>query len=588
MRGRVLALILALPLSIALMGTYASTAQADPRPQAVLRGLDYLHARQEANGGFNSMPATCWALLAIAASGERPESTPWKVSGKSPFTYLDTRSHEAAATGYDVESAPVYYARAIMAYVAAQHADRVYIAGQPRVDLLAKLYLYQDVDNGSTQGSFSPSTSNRDFQAVRTTSWAILAMHAVKEDGKDRFNDAIAWLADQQRADGGFPSESTADTNSNTLDTALAIQAFQLAEPGAVDPATIADARLFLKAQQKADGSFGNTATSATDAQATAAAIQAIIALGEQPDDAFWTAGSSTPLSALKTLQLKSGAFTKQRGSSAQLLPTTSWSLIALRKKPFTTFPRTIGSTVTPFVFRPRITSASPKHNAKYTQTHVVLIEATYSDGTNGTGVNPAACRVYVDGVNKSKPADIGRLGLRLRLTVANGSHSYKLRVVDYAGNVKELQRTFAVAVPVIPSVTPTSAWPPYTPVTPQPSTPRPVTTLTPTPSSTTTASPGVWPSSSPSGAVSGIAVPSPSPSGSPVAGATGGDSTGYLAGTLLAMLPIGATAAYLLHRRRAALLNAAHEGKTLASHGTGWHQVSDTLGGAKRSGGTA
>src|SRR5664280_1987649 len=46
-------------------------------------------------------------------------------------------------------------------------AVRVFVAGTPRVDLLAKLYGYQDLVDGSpTKGSFSPSISTRTFQAV--------------------------------------------------------------------------------------------------------------------------------------------------------------------------------------------------------------------------------------------------------------------------------------------------------------------------------------------------------------------------------------------------------------------------------------
>src|SRR5660398_192807 len=65
----------------------------------------------------------------------------WTVDGNNPFGYLQAHSHEAAATGPDVANAPVYYARAIMSYVAVARAERVFVAGTPRIDLLAKLRL---------------------------------------------------------------------------------------------------------------------------------------------------------------------------------------------------------------------------------------------------------------------------------------------------------------------------------------------------------------------------------------------------------------------------------------------------------------
>ncbi len=82
-----------------------------------------------------------------------------------------------------------------------------------------------------------------------------------------------------------------------------------------------------------------------------------------------------------------------------------------------------------------------------------MLIRATYTDGAKGTGVNPKACRVYVDDVNRTKPADIGRYGLHLQLkNVPNGQHTYKLEIVDHAGNVTKVERRFTVATPAPPA----------------------------------------------------------------------------------------------------------------------------------------
>ena len=141
---------------------------------------------------------------------------------------------------------------------------------------------------------------------------------------------------------------------------------------------------------------------------------------------------------------------------------------MALRSKPFTTYPRSIGSTTTAFVFRPRITSLSPG-KAKFTQTRSVQIEATLTDGTSGTGINASACRLYVDGINKTNPATVTRYGLRLRLSsLTNGSHTYKVRCGRPRGKrQRPSQRTFTVNVAVVPSATPTTTWPTYVPTTP-------------------------------------------------------------------------------------------------------------------------
>ena len=585
---------LALALAVIVAVCFAAGAVAakhkaasDPRPKTVTRGLDYFHARQKTDGGFGTMSATAWVILGAVASGERVGSTQWTVGGNDPFGFLQAHSHETAATGPDVDNAPVYYARAIMSYVAAGRAERVFVAGTPRIDLLAKLHGYQDLVDGSpTKGSFSPATSSRTFQAVHTTVWAILAMQAIGENGKDRFALAKQWLATQQRADGGFPAQ--AGDPSNCEDTAVAIQALELAAGGALDPAIIPAARQFLQANQRADGGFPYRPGTGTDAWATSAAVQAILAMREKPDSADWRVGANSPKSALGALQQQNGAYAKRRGDATGPLPTTGWALVALRDKPFTTFPKTRPPALKAFVFRPQLKSVSPKNGTKYTNTHSVLIRATYTDGAKGTGVNPKACRVYVDNVNKTKPADIGRYGLHLQLkNVPNGVHTYKLEIVDYAGNVKKVERRFTIATPTptptfVPNPNPTYRPPATIYPTPQPtSTPTPLATLTATAyPSTGTPTPyqsGGYP-------VTGVPVASPSPSGSPgtASGGDSGSAAGFLGGTLLAMLPIGAAIAYLALRRREQALSAAGEGTVLKGSGSTWERLKGTLGKSK------
>ena len=103
-------------------------------------------------------------------------SNAWTHSGKNPVRSLQALNQETSATASG--NAPLYYAQVIMAYLAAGHEGYVYDAGTTHIDLLAKLQSYQDTTsatgNGSSYGSFSPSSSNRKYQAVRTTCWAIL------------------------------------------------------------------------------------------------------------------------------------------------------------------------------------------------------------------------------------------------------------------------------------------------------------------------------------------------------------------------------------------------------------------------------
>jgi hypothetical protein len=267
-------------------------------------------------------------------------------------------------------------------------------------------------------------------------------------------------------------------------------------------------------------------------------------------------------------------------------LPTTSWALVALRDKPFTTFPHTRPPALRAFVFRPQMKSVLPKNGQKYTNTHSVLIRATYTDGAKGTGVDPKACRVYVDNVNKTKPADIGRYGLHLLLkNVPNGVHTYKLEIVDHAGNVRKVERRFTIATPT-PPPTPAPTYVPNTnPTYLPPATIYP--TPTPNPTLTATAYPSTGtPTPYQSGGypVTGVPVASPSPSGSPGAtsGGDSGSAAGFLGGTLLAMLPIGAAIAYLALRRREQALSAAGEGTVLKGGGSAWERLKGALAKSK------
>ena len=241
---------------------------------------------------------------------------------------------------------------------------------------------------------------------------------------------------------------------------------------------------------------------------------------------ASWAKNGHTPAQALGKLQIKSGAFDKRHNTATAPLATTSWALMALRNQTFTKFPKSRPAALKPFAYRVALKTIAPKDHTKFTTTRIVLIRATYADGAGGTGVDAKACRLYVDNVNRSKAAAIGPYGLHLELkNVPDGAHTYELRLVDYAGNVRLVQRSFTVAVPVAPT-TPTTPSEPYVPTT-EPTygepthTPTPSTTLFPaSPSPSTSASPLPGSSAAP---VTGQPVASPSPSASPGAAGTGG-----------------------------------------------------------------
>jgi hypothetical protein len=599
---------LALAVAALLAASFAVSVVAargatEDRSKYVTRGLDYLHVRQGSDGGFASVENTSLAILGAVASGERMGSSAWHVGGKNPFDYLQSTDLVAASTSTSVTNAPVYYARLIMAYVALDRAGSIGTAGSKGVNLLNTLLGYQDTTEASAgQGAFAPSLPSLDG-AVRTTSWAILAMHNAGVSRNDsRYRLAEAWLAGQQNdaagGDGGFPASERGGP-SDAIDTALAYQALMVSSDGSDWDADLA--RTYLRSAQRSGGGFSSTAGGSTEAEATAAAIQAILAMGERPEDAAWTTASGdTPVSALQRLQQANGAYKASASSRVRPVIVTGWALVALNRKPFGSgddakvFPKNRGSAHVAFKFRPQLRTASPKNGAKFTHTRVVMIRATYTDlAPKGTGIRPSACRLYVDGVNKSRPADIGAYGLRLTLkNVPNGEHTYRIELRDYAGNAKVVERKFTVAV-VSPTTQPTyrptvQPKPTYYPTVYPTIYPTHTTTPTPTPTATYTPTytpyPYASPSASESPVISGPPIPSPSGSASPAgAGDTGGGSAGgFVGGTLLAMLPIGAAASYLLLQHREGRLGAASHGDVLSGGGSSWERFKQTMAKSK------
>ncbi len=574
----------------------AARRASEDRPKQVTRGLDFLHARQRENGGFGNPENTAWSVMGAVASGERMGSSAWHVKGKNPFDYLQATDLVAASTSADVTNAPVYYARLIMSYVAMDRPGTVGTAGSKGVNLLTQLLGYQDTgDSSSSRGAFSPVPPST-VSAVRTTSWAILAMRNLGVSKSDnRYRLAVAWLAAQQDTlaggDGGF-SSSARGGDSTALDTALAYQALIVSPDDADwDPAA---ARAFLKKTQKADGGFPVSPGGKTDAEATSAGIQAILAMGEHPEDPAWRVGVNTPISALGGLLQANGSYRQTANSSVRPVGVTSWALIATRRRSFTTYPKNIGPAHKAFRFRPQFKSVAPGNGAKF-KTRSVLIRATYTDLTpKGTGIRTSLCRVYLDNANKTRPAQIGNYSLRLQLkNVPNGAHTYTIKLVDRSGNVKTIERKFTVAVPVPkptsaptprPTYNPGPVYPPvYPTTTPRPYTPAP--TPTPTPYQTVTPYPYPSPTVSASPVVTGSPIASPSPSANPTGDGTeggGGSAAGFVGGTLLAMLPIGAVISYLALQHREGILGGASQGAVLAGGGSSWERFKQTLAKSK------
>ncbi|CAL9409226.1 hypothetical protein SUDANB58_01609 [Streptomyces sp. enrichment culture] len=149
-------------------------------------------------------------------------------------------------------------------------------------------------------------TSDPTYDGVWRQSLALLAQDAVGAEPPAR---AVRWLTGQQCADGAFApfradtaepcdARTAVDTNS----TAAAVQA--LAALGGHDAAT-GKALTWLKSVQNEDGGWGYTPGGPSDANSTSVVIGALTAAGEKPERV--TEGGKSPYDALLALALPCG-----------------------------------------------------------------------------------------------------------------------------------------------------------------------------------------------------------------------------------------------------------------------------------------
>ncbi|MFI6338045.1 prenyltransferase/squalene oxidase repeat-containing protein [Streptomyces sp. NPDC050535] len=186
-------------------------------------------------------------------------------------------------------------------------------------------------DDVSPSPSASPAlpsglygTADPAYDGVWRQSLALLAQRTVGVRPADK---AVDWLAGQQCADGAFApyrADATAECDTETLvdtnSTAAAVQA--LAALGGHDTET-GKALAWLKSAQNKDGGWGYVAGGASDANSTSVVIGALAAAGEKPADVTAKGGGS-PYDALAALSIPcdadgGGAFAYQPDKKGKL-----------------------------------------------------------------------------------------------------------------------------------------------------------------------------------------------------------------------------------------------------------------------------
>jgi hypothetical protein len=181
-------------------------------------------------------------------------------------------------------------------------------------------------------------TQDPTYDGVFRQSLALIALTTANRAPSD---GAIAWLTDQQCADGGWMSyrpdtgKPCAAKKEDTNATAMAVQA--LVAVGGEQERQAADAGIaWLRTVRNADGGVGYNPGSPSDANSTGLFTNAVIATGGDPGSLRNAAGN-TPLDALLDLQVgcdapraRRGAFAYQPDQSGTLLANDSATAAAV------------------------------------------------------------------------------------------------------------------------------------------------------------------------------------------------------------------------------------------------------------------
>ena len=285
-------------IAVLLLVALALGALAPPRADAseVSRAAAWLHAAQNADGGFGSAPdddsgaeMTAWAMMGLEAASENPLDV--FRSGKTPVDFLRAHTDELKSPG-DL-------ARTIVALAGAGVDPRKF-GGQ---NLVTRL-LGKRRENGSYEGW------------PGSTAFAVIALRAA---GSDAVGPSLSWLRKVQNDDGGWGdvpgSPSTADG------TGAVMQALS------PDSKAASGGLTYLRQAQRPGGGFPLGGNGAVNSQSTAWAIQGILAVGGDPDS--FRRGSTSAPEYLSHMQADDGHYRYSKSSDQTPVWVTGQVLVA-------------------------------------------------------------------------------------------------------------------------------------------------------------------------------------------------------------------------------------------------------------------
>ena len=180
---------------------------------------------------------------------------------------------------------------------------------------------------------YSPTLGSMSDQAG-FLSWAILGTVALSEPIPVGSVDFLKGLAQDN---GGWEWNEGFGTDTNA--TALAIQAL-IAAGESISSSGVVSGVAYLQGAQNDDGGFPYSPDSPidtdSDTNSTAWVVQALLAAGEDPAGPEWTQGSANPYTFLLGMQLDNGSFEWQQGSApVTRLVATEQAIVALLGRPY-------------------------------------------------------------------------------------------------------------------------------------------------------------------------------------------------------------------------------------------------------------
>jgi len=337
---RCLLATVALALLLLLGGSGALAAGAGDRAwlDSTVR---FLQGAQNPDGGFGGDAGAesnqlfgAWAALALAAAGINPQDQR-RPGGADVFSYLRGHYRQAVAEGEcRPDTCTTLLDRELMVANAAC-ADPHDFGG---ADLAAELEARAAAD-----GSFPHAPGGQ--PGVNDTIFAIFALAPIGEAAAQAPIEAAAeWVEAKQLPRGGWAWG--AESSREEVDmTGAAIQALVAAGRGGGDAAR--DGIAYLRAAQNPDGGFPEVpGDPESNAASTAWAVQAIWAVGENPESWRTGAGGGTeePLDYLASLQEPDGHIRWKHGRDMNGIWMTAYAAPAFAGQswPFRCVPRSV------------------------------------------------------------------------------------------------------------------------------------------------------------------------------------------------------------------------------------------------------